>query len=146
MTLVKINNPMTKSFDGIMKDFLNDFPPTLSKSFREDVLHFPPVNIIEKTAAYQVQLSVPGFIKDDFNIQLDKNTLTISTEQKNEISDQTDKVVRREFSFKAFKRSFTLDEKIDAEKIKAKYDTGILSITLPKKEEAKVNAVQISVQ
>lgn len=146
MTLVKVNNPIFRSFDGIMKDFLNDFPPTVSKTFREDVLHFPPVNITEKATTYQVELAIPGFSKEDFNIQVDKNILTISSEKKTDMSEESNKVVRKEFSYKAFKRSFTLDEKIDVEKIEAKYENGILDITLPKKEEAKAKAVQINVQ
>lgn len=146
MTLVKVNNPIFKSIDGLMKDFLNDLSPTVSRTFREDVLHFPPVNIIEKISSYLVNLSVPGFGKNDFKIQVDKNVLTVSVEQKEEIKDENEKIVRREFNHKSFKRSFTLDDKIDAEKIEAVYENGILSLELPKKEEEKSKTVQVNVK
>ena len=145
MTLVKVNNPINR-FDGLMKDFFNEFPSTISKSLREDVLQFPPVNITEKTNAYEVALSAPGLAKEDFTISLENNLLTISAEQKTENTDSTDKMIRKEFSFKSFKRSFTIDEKIDEEQIGAKYENGILFMELPKKEIAKPAAKSISVQ
>lgn len=55
MTLVKVNNNFGKTFDGMMKDIFNEFPTNLSKSFREDVLNFPPVNIIERTDSFSVE-------------------------------------------------------------------------------------------
>ncbi len=145
MTLVKVNSPINK-FDGLMKDFFNEFPSTISKSLREDVLQFPPVNIIEKANAYEVALSAPGLSKEDFKISLENNLLTISAEQKTENAESTEKVIRKEFSFKAFKRSFTIDEKIDAEQIGAKYENGILLVELPKKEISKTAAKSINVQ
>lgn len=146
MTLVKMNNGFGKSFDGMMKDFLNEFPSTVSKTFREDLLNFPPVNIVEKTDSYRVELSVPGFEKSDFFIKLDGNVLTVGTEKKDETVNQTDKMIRKEFSYKSFKRSFTLDEKIDAENISAKYENGILKLELPKKQIAQANSKEISIQ
>lgn len=146
MTLVRVNNNgFGKTFDGMMKDFLNEFPATVSKTFREDVLHFPPVNIIEKENAYSVELSVPGFEKADFNVKLDDKVLTISTEKKEDNNETTDKMIRKEFSYKSFKRSFTLDEKIDADNISAKYENGILKLELPKRENQKAAAKEISI-
>jgi len=146
MTLVKMNNGFGKSIDGMMKDFFNEFPSTVTKTFREDLLNFPPVNIIEKADNYLVELSVPGFEKSDFAVKLDGNLLTISTEKKEELNNQTDKMIRKEFSYKSFKRSFTLDEKIDAENISAKYESGILKLELPKKQVAQANSKDISIQ
>jgi HSP20 family protein len=146
MTLVKVNNNLSRSFDGMMKELFNEFPTTMAKSLREDVLNFPPVNIVETTSSYLVNLSVPGFEKGDFVIKLDGNVLTISTEKKDEPKDENVKLIRKEFSNKAFKRSFTIDEKIDAENIVAKYENGILKLELPKKEILKAGAKEISVQ
>ncbi len=138
MTLVKVNNNnLGKTFDGMMKDIFNEFPSTLSKTFREDVLNFPPVNIIEKANSFSVELSAPGFEKSDFGVKLEVNILTISTDKKEDQKEEADKVLRREFSYRSFKRSFTIDEKIDAENIVAKYENGILRLELPKKEPAK---------
>ena len=145
MTLVKVNNPMTKSFDGLVNDFLNDFPATFGKTMREDVFGFPPVNIRENADAYQLEIAAPGLEKSDFNLNLDKNILTISTEKKEESKEENPKFIRKEFSYKAFKRSFTVDEKIDATNISATYENGILKVTLPKKEEVKAAAKEITV-
>lgn len=145
MTLVKVNNPINR-FDGLMKDFFNEFPSTISKSLREDVFQFPPVNIQEKENSYAVSLSAPGFSKEDFSISLENNLLTISAELKTESAETTDKVIRKEFSVKSFKRSFTIDEKINGEQIAAAYENGILTVTLPKKEVAKPAVKSISVQ
>lgn len=145
MTLVKTNNPFAKSFDGLMNEIFNELPSTFGKTVRQDVFAFPPVNIVEKNDHYHLQLAVPGFEKGDFNIKLEGETLTISAEKKEETKSETDKVVRNEFSSKAFKRSFTLDEKIDAANISAKYENGILHVGLPKKEEVKAVTKEISI-
>ncbi|MBL0146701.1 MAG: Hsp20/alpha crystallin family protein [Chitinophagaceae bacterium] len=138
MTLVKTTNPFAKSFDGLMNELFNEFPATLGKTMREDVFHFPPVNIVDKANAFAIQLSVPGFDKTDFNVKLDANILTISAEKKDEQVSETDKTIRKEFSLKSFKRSFTVDEKIDAANIAAKYENGILLVELPKKKKQKL--------
>lgn len=146
MTLVKVNNNnLGKTFDGMMKDIFSEFPTTLSKSFREDVLNFPPVNIMERTDAYVVELAAPGFEKADFTVKLEANILTISSKKKEEPNAETGKVLRTEFSNRAFKRSFTIDEKIDAENIVAKYENGVLKLELPKKEPARAAVKDISV-
>lgn len=146
MTLVKVNNPLTKNFDGLMKEFFNDFPAAMNRTFREDVLHFPPVNIAENDQAYLLELSAPGFDKADFKISLEKDILTVSTEKKESNTETTDKAIRKEFSYRSFKRSFTLDEKINAENIHAKYENGILKLELPKKEIQKPETREISIQ
>ncbi len=146
MTLVKVNNPVTKTFDGLMNDIFNDLPATFGKTFREDVFSFPPVNILENTNAYQLEVAVPGLEKADFVIKLDANILSISADKKAIPNNETEKVIRKEFSNKAFKRSFTLDEKIDAAAIEAKYENGILKLILPKKEVAKAASKEITIQ
>ena len=146
MTLVKVNNPFSKSFDGMMKELFNEFPAAINKTVREDVLNFPPVNIIEKTDRYQLSIAAPGFEKADFIIKLEANTLSISTEKKETLSEETDKLIRKEFGYKAFKRSFTIDEKIDTANISAKYENGILTLELPKREIQKPDAKEINIQ
>lgn len=145
MTHVKLNNNLGRSLDGMMKELFNEFPTTVSKTFREDVLNFPPVNITEHTDGYKVELAAPGFEKADFNLKLDEKLLTISTEKKETGKTEGEKLIRKEFSTKAFKRSFTVDEKIDTENIVAKYENGILVLTLPKKEIAKSVSKEINV-
>jgi len=146
MTLVKVNNPINRSFDGLMNDLFNDLPLTFGKTLREDVLHFPPANIIEKSDRYQIELAIPGMDKTDFNVKLDEKLLTISAEKKIEKTEETDKMIRREFSNRSFKRSFIVDEKINTTTISAKYENGILTLELPKKEDVKNGSKEIAIQ
>lgn len=93
-----------------------------------------PVNIKESDTAYQLDVIAPGLNKEDFNIQVEKDVLTISFDKKEEQTETTDNVIRKEYQFRSFKRSFTLTEKINAAEIAASYNNGVLSITLPKTE------------
>lgn len=145
MTLVRVNNPLSKSIDGLMKELFNEFPSTVSKTVREEVLHFPPVNITDTPTSYLLDVAVPGFEKTDFKINLDAGVLTISATHADQPAKENHKVIRREFSTKTFKRNFTVDEKIDAEKINARYEKGILQIELPKKEEVQSRAKEINI-
>ena len=145
MTLVKVNNPITRSFDGLMNQFLNDFPSATGKTIREEFLGFPPVNIDEKPNSYLLQLAVPGYEKTDFTVKLEADLLTISVAKTAETKDETVKSIRKEFSNKSFKRSFTLDEKIDGTNIVAKYENGILNVEIPKKEVEKTAAKEITI-
>ncbi len=144
MTLVKVNNPVAKTFDGLLNDLFNEMP-ALGKNFRNETFGFPPVNITEHADAYQIEVAAPGMEKTDFNLKLDGNLLTISADKKQETKDETAKAIRREFSYSSFKRSFTLDEKINAADIAAKYENGVLKVDLPKKEEVKAVAKEISI-
>lgn len=75
--------------------------------------------------------------KADFTVKLEGNTLTISSAKKEEKTEAAEKSIRKEFSYRSFKRSFTVDEKIDAGNINAKYENGILKLDLPKKKKLK---------
>ena len=145
MTFVKLNN-QPKNFDGLMKDLFNEIPASFGKTFREDVLGFPPVNITDNGAAYHLDVAAPGLDKTDFIVKLDGTLLTISATKTEEAKDENSKSIRKEFSQKGFKRSFTLDEKIDVANIAAKYENGILKIDLPKKEETKADSKEITIQ
>ena len=84
-----------------------------------------------------VEMAVPGLKKSDFHLDLDNQVLSISTETKDENEHQEENYTRREFGYSAFKRTFNLPESVNDEKINANYKDGILSILLPKKDEAK---------
>jgi HSP20 family protein len=101
----------------------------------------PATNVAENKEAYQIEMAVPGFNKEDIKLNIEKFVLTVSTEldkeQKNE--ENAEQHYRmREFGRKNFCRSFSLPESVDQDAIKAEYLNGILTITLPKKEEVKV--------
>lgn len=145
MTLVKFNHQPAKTFSGIMDDiFSNKF---LNRDFVTSDFFgtHAPVNIRETKDAYALEVVAPGFDKADFKINLEGQTLTISTEKKVEQKEENEKHIRREFSFRSFSRSFKLDESVDAEKINAKYENGVLKLTLPKKEDKKDTVKDITV-
>lgn len=98
--------------------------------------NLPAVNIMDNEKAYELSLAVPGRKKEDFNIELDNNILTVSSEVKTENKNSVANYTRKEFGYASFKRSFTLPETIDEEKIKASYEDGILKFFLPKREES----------
>ena len=83
-----------------------------------------------------LELAIPGFKKEDFNIEIDNDVLTISSEVKKDNEIKEENYTRREFSVSSFKRAFTLPETVNAEAINAVYEGGVLTLTLPKREEA----------
>ncbi|WP_343306465.1 Hsp20/alpha crystallin family protein [Chitinophaga niabensis] len=145
MTLVKFNQQPVKTLSGIMDDIFNG--KFINKDFATSDFFgaHAPVNIRETKDAYVLDVVAPGFEKGDFKINLDGQTLTISSEKKTEQKVENEKQIRREFSFRSFSRSFTLDENVDADKINAKYDNGVLKLTLPKKEAKQEAAKEIIV-
>lgn len=104
-----------------------------------------PVNIKETDKAYMLDVIAPGLNKEDFNIDVEKDVLTISFEHNEEKSESTDKMIRNEYQFRSFKRSFTLGEKINVADINASYNNGVLSITLPKMEETPATTKKIEI-
>ncbi len=104
----------------------------------------PAINVIENEKEYKVEVAAPGMTKDDFKIQLsDNNELVISMEKKNETKEgEEKKYLRREFSYSKFEQALVLPDDVDASKIGANVQDGVLNITLPKlapEEKAKVN-------
>ncbi len=120
------------------------FPTLMNEIFKPDWFggmdnfktYVPAVNIKENEKDFELQLAVPGRKKEDFQIEVNENVLTISSETKSEENVENENFTRREFSFASFNRAFTLPETIDEDKIKATYVDGILTFKLPKKEEA----------
>ncbi len=142
--LVKFNGKQPARYDNFFNDFFN-FPSLVADDFNFGKGAMPSTNVYETTGAYQLEVNAPGRNKEDFKIEVDKGLLTISYEKKEESTTEGPKSIRREFSFNSFKRSFSLDEKIDATAIQAKYENGILKIELPKKAEAKIEPKQITI-
>jgi len=98
-----------------------------------------PVNVRELENHYEMDVIAPGLRKEDFNLNIEGNLLTISYEHKEQNKSQDDKAgwSRNEFLLQSFSRSFTLDDTVDLNKIQASYDNGILHLSLPKTEKAK---------
>ncbi|WP_019038029.1 Hsp20/alpha crystallin family protein [Psychroflexus tropicus] len=115
--------------------FSND---VFNRDYSETNTTLPSVNIKETEDKFSVEVAVPGFEKKDFNIELNNNDLTISSEKEEKHEDKEgERYTRREFSYQSFKRSFTLPDSVDGEKISAKYTNGVLHVDIPKREEAK---------
>jgi HSP20 family protein len=109
-------------------------------------MNVPAVNIAENENGYLVSLAAPGLKKDDFKIAVDGNMLTISSEKEESREEKDKKFTRKEYNYSSFSRSFTLPDEVNREKIEAKYEEGVLHMTLPKREEAKkLAAKQIAV-
>ncbi len=133
MNLVKRNAHSANLFPSLIEEF---FRPDWMGGMQSVNQSVPPVNIRESDSSFTVELSAPGKNKADFNIEVDNDLLTISSEVKAENTSEAGKYTRREFAFSSFKRSFTLPDSVNADEIKAIYENGILSIALPKKDEA----------
>ena len=97
----------------------------------------PAVNIVETDENYRLEMAAPGLKKGDFKISVENDVLTVSTEKKTESTEKNEKYSRKEFSYSSFLRSFTLPEIVDMDRINANYENGIMTLLLPKKEEAK---------
>ena len=142
MTLVKVNN---RPFGNLFNELLNEFPAS-ARSFGQELFAFPQTNIHETPEAYHLELNAPGRTREDFKIQVEQGLLTVSFDKKEEVAQSEDyKTIRREFEFKSFKRSFSVDEKINVDGIQAKYENGVLKLLLPKKEESKPATRQINI-
>lgn len=92
----------------------------------------PALNILELDNEFKLELAAPGLEKSDFKIQIENNFLTISAEKKEEKNEEKENYRRREFSYQSFKRSFELPKDVNAEGIAAKYENGILNVSIPK--------------
>ncbi len=131
---------------NLMKRNTVPFPSIIDELFKPDWLGgiqnfsttLPAVNIKESDIDFAIELAAPGKSKEDFNIEIDHNVLTISSDEKTEKEDKENggKYTRREFSYTSFRRAFTLPDTVNSENINATYENGILHVALPKREEA----------
>ena len=138
MNLVRFNHPgFTNFFDNFEKNHQG-----LTNESKGDG---PSVNIIENDKDFVIEFAAPGVKKNDFNINLENQVLTVSREAKDEKEDTKENYTRREFVYSSFSRSFTLPKSVKFDKIAADYNQGILKITLPKKEEEAKLSREISI-
>ena len=129
--------PSTSSVDEFLNENLLNWP-----NGSNGTGSVPRVNITETDEDFRVEMAAPGMKRDDFHVELDNDTLVISSEVSETKEDQNSSYTRREFSYGSFRRSFHLPNTVDAEKIKAKYEDGMLSLVIPKKEEARRKPVR----
>jgi HSP20 family protein len=137
MTLVNFNNRTRNSAPHFNNVFDSLFNEAVTKNHA--VNKMPAVNIMETATDYRIELAAPGLSKEDFQINLKKDNLSVWAEKKAAEGEEVKDYNRREFNFNSFARSFVLPESVDAEKIAAEYVNGILYITIGKKEELNAN-------
>lgn len=147
MALIKWNrNPVDvmPGFSNLVDNFFGrDLSDFLQDDFKGSI---PAVNIKEEANTFQIEVAAPGLNKENFDIKVDDKVLTISGNKEESKEEKDEKFNRKEFSYTSFQRSFHLPEMVDAEKIEAHYKDGILQISVPKREEAKMKeAKRISI-
>ena len=149
-SMVRSNNTLFPTIPSLFDDFFTrDWLDSSLANWKVSGATLPAVNVKESNDDFQIEVAAPGMTRDDFKVELDNNVLTISSEreQKNEEKDEKGNYTRREFSYQSFQRSFSLPEsKVLGDKISARYSDGILYVTVPKSEDAKVKpAKQIAI-
>ena len=139
MTLMKRSDNYWPSFPSLIDNlFSRDLMDWNNTNFSTTNTTLPAVNIVETKDDFRIEVAAPGMEKKDFNINLENDTLTISSERKKEDKKEDENYSRREFSYQSFQRVFTLPENlVDGEKVNARYEEGILKIHIPKREDAK---------
>lgn len=140
MTLVKRNRNSLSPLPTLFDDFFNrDLFNWGTSNFSDTNTTIPAVNIKETAENYEVDVAAPGMTKNDFKVELDGNSLTISSERTNQKEEsEGGRYARKEFSYQSFQRTFTLQKDVvDFDRIEAKYENGLLHLLIPKKEAAK---------
>jgi HSP20 family protein len=125
------------------------FQDSINRLFSEDGVRTrpwaPAVDILETENELILKADVPGVELKDIDIQLENGTLTVKGERKLEKEEKNKGFHRMERSYGSFVRIFTVPDTVDAEHVKAAYEAGVLTITLPKKEIAKPKAIKVQV-
>lgn len=144
-TLVKSNRSLFPTIPSFFDDMLTRDWFNWPLNHNNNSGSVPAVNVKETDAAFELEVAAPGMSKQDFKIELDNNMLVISAQKENKHEEQDEKghYARQEFSYQSFTRTFSLPERmVQGDEISAKYNDGILHITVPKAEEAKVKPVK----
>ena len=148
-TLARTTEHGMPMISALLNDFFNEqwFDSSLS-NWKSAGSTLPAVNICEKNDSFVFKVAAPGLKKENFNIELDNEVLTISASPENGLPEGDVQYMRKEYSYQSFQRSFSLPkDKVNGEKISARYTDGILFIEVPKKEDAKLKpARQISIR
>jgi HSP20 family protein len=136
MSIIRRNELFPTLFDDLFSRDLWNWGLSNNSSTNTTI---PAVNIKETNDTFEVEMAAPGMKKDDFRVELDGNTLTISSEKQDQKEEQEgERYTRREFSYQSFQRTFQLQKDVvDTDKIVARYENGVLHLEIPKKEEAK---------
>lgn len=134
---------------GVLPSLPSWFDDILGKSFGSEFmsnfntgLTLPAVNVLNTDNEYVVEMAVPGLNKSDFDIHIDNKVLSIAFESKNETNSDSENYTRREFGYSSFRRTFSVPDSVNINKISASYKEGILKVMLPKLDEAKKKPIK----
>ena|SRR5687768_14739367 len=144
MTLIKRNGRVNQ-LPTVWDDFFNRDIFNWGSDFMNSGSSMPAVNIKETKDSFEVEMAAPGMKKEDFKIELDGHTLSISCEkEESKENTENENYSRKEFNYQSFMRTFHLPKDVvNSEKIEAKYENGLLHLTIPKREEAKVKPARL---
>ncbi len=134
---------LERSFGEIDRMFRDFARPAMDFS---QTVHVPRADVSETRDAILVKMDLPGHDPKSIDVNVENDVLTVRSERKLENKEQGETFHRAEIHYGAFSRSFTLPSTVDAQKTEARYDNGVLVITLPKREEAKPRSIQVKVQ
>ncbi|HOR39340.1 MAG TPA: Hsp20/alpha crystallin family protein [Paludibacteraceae bacterium] len=137
MATNRLTEQLPSNFDRYFDNEWEDYNWT-DRELAANHTTLPAVNIKENGEAFEIDVAAPGYEKSDIKIEMNEDLLTVSSNKKLDEEKTEGEYTKREFSYQSFLRTFTLPKTVDAEKISAVYENGILKITIPKKEEAKV--------
>lgn len=140
MNLIKRNGASVPGFQHLFFDdvFGRDLFNWENNNFSTTSTTLPSVNIKETDENYEVEVAAPGMSRDDFKVTLDDGQLLISSSKQEHINKEQENYTRREFSYQSFKRSFVLPKNVvDEDRIRARYENGILLLSIPKLEQAR---------
>lgn len=110
-----------------------------------DTAFAPALDVVEEKDSFLVKMDLPGLTKDDVNVTIQDNFLTVKGERKHEVEKKDTNFYHRERVYGAFARTVELPTRVDATKVQANFRDGVLHVTLPKSEEAKPKEIKVSV-
>lgn len=128
---------------GLLNDFFNRSIADFVGS--DAVVSQPAVNVMETKADFRLEVAAPGFEKQDFTLSVENDHLTVSAKREEKQESGDERFTRREFRFESFQRTFKLPQTVNQDAVKAVYASGILKVTLPKKEDAKAISKTIEI-
>jgi HSP20 family protein len=145
MTFIRFFNPDLFNRDENTDEAYEKLAQRFNQGFHVNHGEVPASNIIETETAFQIEMALPGVDKKDIRVEQDKGILTIRIE-KSEENKEKDGYTRKEFDFSGASRTFKTGEKVDTENITARYENGVLTVQLPKKEAFAKPSRMISVE
>ncbi len=151
MTLVKWSprNPqvtsMQEALDDLVRDVFSDFPSPWFRASTVGGAWVPPMDVVEEEGRYVVHLDLPGMRREDVKVSMENDTLTLTGERQHQAETKEGGYRRFERSHGTFTRTISLPNTIDSKRIEATYKDGVLTVTLPKSEEARPKTIDVKV-